>query len=344
MKVELRTFEVRLARPLLTARGAISSRRCVGLRVSDRSTSGFGEASPLPGWTEPYGRCLRTLAALETDRILTHPLPVHRPAARHALQLATIDLAARRVDTTLARYLRPDAARTIPLNATIGARTEQDAVEAAICAVDRGFPAIKCKVGADSIATDIARIRAIRNAVGDDVELRIDANRSWTPSEAGTALGRLVTYDVAYVEEPVQSPDPSVLASLAEQGVPIAADETVNTGEFSIRELAAGIDVVVIKPMSIGGLDRALAAVRTARSFGIVPVISGTIDSVVGRTAAVHLAAVATPNTPAGLATAQWIDSEPGREPITIEDGHALLPSASGLGTQGPWDEPEVPR
>lgn len=342
MNVELRECCLRLRSPLRTANGTITDRRVIGLRISDGAHAGLGEASPLPGWTEPYGRCLRELSGLDADRMQTHHLPRDRPAARHGVQLAMADLAARRVDTPLARYLRPDAPLSIPLNATIGAITESDAVAAACRAVRAGFPAVKCKVGTDSIDADVSRACAVREAIGDEVDLRLDANRAWTPGEASEGLDRLAAADPAYVEEPIRSPDRDTLASLAARDVPLAADETINADERSVRDLARAIDVVVIKPMSIGGLDRALSVARTARSHGLEPVISGTIDGIVGRTAAMHLAAAVTPDVPAGLATAGRIDDEPGYDPVTIEDGHAVLPATPGLGTSAPWDESEV--
>ncbi|MEE6209147.1 o-succinylbenzoate synthase [Salarchaeum sp. III] len=322
-------FSLPLASPLDTAAGTITEREGFLLRTRD----GLGEATPLPGWTESHEDCRNALEAADAalpDWQAALDACTDAPAARHAVSLAHLDAASRVERQPLYRFLGDDArVDDVPVNATVGDSSVDDTVESAREAVDAGFDCVKVKVGARDVEDDVERVRAVRDAVHDDVELRADANAAWSADEANYALDELAGV-VSYVEQPLPKSDLDGHAALREHDVGVAVDETLT--EHSVRDVLAAeaADVVVLKPMALGGVDRAREAALTAREAGVAAVVTTTIDAVVARTAAVHLAA-SLPGVPAcGLATADLLDADLGPDPAPVESGRISVPQEPG--------------
>jgi len=355
--MRLRPFSLGLTNPLQTARGPIERREgflvAVGVRADGDSAPapGLGEATPLPGWTESRPDCESALreigsesdgsagdgALLATDA-LARLDPTETPAARHGLALALADAAARSADRSLARHLAqraalPAPAETVPVNATIGDGDPEVTVDAAENAVRRGFDCLKIKVGARELDADIERLRAVRRAVGDGVGLRADANGAWDRETAGEAVERCAPLGLSYLEQPLSADDLRGAAALRDRrsGVPIALDESLAGRGLDAVLDADAADAVVLKPMALGGPDRALAAARRAREAGIEPVVTTTVDAVVARTAAVHVAAAVPDVAPCGLATGSLLDADLASDPCPISDGEAAVPTGPGL-------------
>jgi len=327
-------FSIALDTPLSTAGGVIDHRR--GFVVTDErnGTVGIGEASPLPGWTESYEACRAALADAPVgdptgDRALAALSDT--PAAHHGIELARLDRRARAGERPLYRHLGGNERVTsVPVNATVGDAPVDDTVEAAEEACDRGFGTLKIKVGVRSVEEDIHRLRAVREAVGDGVALRADANSAWTREEAHTALDALAGLDLEYVEQPVPGDDLPALAALQAHEVPVAADEAlVNNG---LEATLAAADVLVCKPMALGGPARARTVAMRARDADVRPVVTTTIDAVVARTAAVHVAASLPERPAAGLATATLLADDLTSDPAPVADGRIRVPQSPGIG------------
>jgi len=190
-------------------------------------------------------------------------------------------------------------------------------------AVDRGFDCCKLKVGIRSVEDDIERVRRVRDAVGSSVELRADANEAWTYEEAESALDAFADLGVSILEQPLPAGALEGHADLRamSRGVSIALDEgLLEHGVDSICEADAA-DVVVLKPMALGGIDVARKVAAWLTELDITPLVTTTIDGVVARTGAVHLAA-AIPDVPAcGLATGELLAADLGRDPVLLEKG-----------------------
>ncbi len=318
---------------------------------------GVGEAAPLPGWTESPSACESALRGVGTDDGGLRPDALDRidpgetPAARHGLALALADAAARGEGRSLAAHLSaardlPTPAASVPVNATVGDGDPEATAAAVERAVDDGFDCVKVKVGARSLDADVERLRAVREAVGDGVALRADANGAWDRATAGAAVDRLAPLDLAYVEQPLPADDLDGSAALREgrgdrdrdaddedggSAVPIALDESLARRDLDTVLAADAADVVVLKPMALGGPDRVLAAAKRARAAGVEPVITTTIDAVVARTAAVHVAAAVPDVAPCGLATASLLADDLAPDPCPVADGEASVPNGPGL-------------
>ena len=288
MRIELREFSLDLRHPVITSRGTITRRDGFLVQVSDGDVTGWGEALPLPGW--PGADLLTTRQALETWAADpdTDALPFE-PFAHGAVELALLDLEARRTGRSQAEVLADgsDVAQSVELNALVSGADE------AASAVANGFRTVKLKVGASNLEADVAAVAAVRNAIGETVRLRLDANGAWTEEEAVEALTRLEQFDIEYVEEPVSGLE--ALARIAEQSpVPVAVDDSLGSVDTQISE---AISMVVVKPMALGGPRTAYAAACRWIEEGRRVVVTNYLDSALGQYTALSVAA-ALPNPP----------------------------------------------
>ncbi|PSQ00496.1 o-succinylbenzoate synthase [Halobacteriales archaeon QS_4_70_19] len=376
-------FALALAGPLGTARGELTEREGFVVRLSVGGTTGIGEATPLPGWTEPLAECeaaLSRTADAVTDGadpstllgsgdaassstgdsgVLGADPLAGAPAARHAVASAVTDARARAADEPLSRRLSretsadppaaaPPIVESVPVNATVGDGAPVETAEAVAAAVERGFETVKLKVGARPVPADIERVAAVRER-SPDVTLRADANGAWAPDEATRALEALAEYDVAYVEQPLPADstgedgtrrDMRAHAALRGRGVGIALDESLTVGANPVAAAldADAADVLVLKPMALGGPDRALAAAHAARAAGVEPVVTTTIDGALARATAVHVAAAIREVPACGLATADRLERDLlDADPAPVTDGRVAVPDGPGVAGTIRW-------
>jgi o-succinylbenzoate synthase len=322
----IRPFSLELARPLSTASGTIDARS--GFLI-DRE-GGLGEATPLPGWTESIEDCDEALqkAADAPDWDAALAACDDAPAARHGVSLARLDASAKAAGRSLARELGDDPVDSVPVNATVGdcdVEDTQDAVEAAAAA---GFETVKVKVGARPVEEDVERLWAARDAA--DVALRADANGAWSAKQTRQVAEDLADAGLEYLEQPLSASTLDGYRGI--DGVDVALDEALVTHDLDdVLDVA---DYVVLKPMALGGVDRARDAALQAREAGVEPVFSTTIDAAVARVAAVHLAA-SVPDVPAcGLATADLLADDIAEDPAPVADGWVPVPDGPGHGVE----------
>ncbi|MFP3467361.1 o-succinylbenzoate synthase [Leifsonia sp. SIMBA_070] len=210
----------------------------------------------------------------------------------------------------------------IPVNATIPAL---DAAEVpAVLARYPGARTAKVKVAepGQTLSDDIARVRAVREALGPEGRIRIDANTLWNLDEAEHAIHALAPFDLEYVEQPCATVDE--LAELRRRigymGIPVAADESVRKAADPLAVARAGAaDLLVVKAQPLGGLHSALRIVAEA---GLPAVVSSAIDTSVGIAMGAHLAA-ALPELEfdCGLGTAAMFVNDVTEEPLLPRDG-----------------------
>jgi len=345
LELTYRSFSCPLSSPLRTADGSIEERSGFLVRLSDGTHVGYGEASPLAGWTESIEECRAALDDAVDAAPNGHSAVLaavdDTSAARHGISLALADLAATRDARPLYRDLGAlERVPRIPVNATIGADSLDKTVKAARDAVDEGFQSCKIKVGRRSIEDDLERIRRVREVVGPDVEVRVDANGAWTFDEAAGIVETLDDLDVSILEQPLPAGALAGLAELRGNGVAIAVDEGLLEHGVDAIEEAKAADVYVLKPMALGGVDVARQVAAWVGESNRQTIVTTTIDAVVARTAAVHLAA-AIPNVLAsGVATGPMLASDLARDPVFIDGGAAVIPQTKGLGVENVWEEP----
>ncbi|KQU64696.1 o-succinylbenzoate synthase [Phycicoccus sp. Root101] len=221
----------------------------------------------------------------------------------------------------------PDPLRErVPVNATVPA-VAADRVGEVLARFD-GATTAKVKVAerGQSVQDDVDRVAAVRDALGRAGRIRVDANGGWTVEEATEALRRLAPHGLEYAEQPCATVEElrELRLVLARNGIDVlvAADESIRKAEDPIRvaRLEAA-DLVVVKVAPLGGVRRALAVVEAC---GLPAVVSSALDTSVGMSAGVALAA-ALPDLPyaCGLGTVALLDGD-----VTAP---SLLPAGGAL-------------
>lgn len=331
--VEVRPVVLRFRRPLTTARGSVSEREVVLVLVEEGGEQGWGEAAPPPGGTGPSAAELA--AALEGAHLDDRLAPALGALAAGAVASARADADARRSGVALAELLHVAAARSVEVNALVPAGEPEAVAGAASAAVAAGFRCVKVKVGAAPPERDVATVHLVREVVGPDVEIRLDANGAWDEETAVEVLRAVDPDRPAYVEQPVLGLG-RLAAVRARCGVPVAVDEDLAAGA-GIEEVVAAraADVAVLKPALLGGPVAGLDLARTAHGAGLRVVVTANLESAIGLTAAAHLAAAVdalTGNVVAhGLGTGELFVDDVAPPPV-VTAGRLHLPAGPGLG------------
>ncbi len=339
MSFEIEPFTLQVDPPLRS----VKERRGFHVRFEHDGLRGLGEAMAAPELgTEDVEQCREALLACAA-RASALPLDLpgivqrlssaaelrERPAARHGVELALLDALARREGMSLARLLNPAARAAVELSGLL--RTDVPAAEAErLCA--EGYRSLKAKVGLRTPPEEARRLLAVRRAVGPGIHLRVDANGAWSEAGARVALRGLAPLHLALCEQPVASAEVASLRRLKGAGLcQIAADEAVVPPELRARVLdsaeGAAADVLVLKPMVLGGVLTALSIAREALALGVGAYVTTSLDGTLARAGAAQLAAA--------LPTGDWASGiflRDGRDPYPVRDGRAVLPDAPGLG------------
>lgn len=210
----------------------------------------------------------------------------------------------------------------IPVNATVPA-VDPDSVPAVLARFP-GCRTAKVKVAAadQTLAQDVARVAAVRRALGPEGRVRLDANGGWTVDEAERAVHALAEYDLEYLEQPCATVEElaEIRKRTAYLDIPVAADESVRRAADPLAVAEAGAaDLLVVKAAPLGGIRRALEIVERA---GLPVNVSSALDTSVGLAMGAHLAA-AVPELPfdCGLGTASLLAADVTAEPLAPEDG-----------------------
>ena len=323
-------------RPVTAAWGTISERHLIRVQLeAEDGLVGLGEAAPL----EPYDgvplaavrAALDAYAVVAAERPEAELLDACRaerdlPQALAAVDLALWDLAGKRAGRPVAQLISIEAARSIPVNATVGAEDRAGAAAAAAAAAQADFDTVKVKVG---VGDDAGRLAAVRAAVGPRLAIRVDANGAWDVDEAVASLRALAPVGIELAEEPVHGVE-ALRAVRSEVDVPLAMDET------AAEEGAPGsgaTDAVCLKIARCGGITGVLRDAAEARIAGSVVYLASTYDGPLGIAAAVHAAAGLTAGGPLpahGLATLAAFE-DPG-ERLHAVRGAIRVPREPGLG------------
>ena len=204
--------------------------------------------------------------------------------------------------------------------------------------IERGFRAIKMKVGRDSLAEDVARVAAMRDLLGADFPLMVDANMRWSVDEAIRAAQALSGYGLYWLEEPTLPEDVAGHARIArEGGLPIAAGENLHT-LYEFEQMVAHGGVAYPEPdcANIGGITAWMKVAQLAHDHHL-PVTSHGVHDL-----HVHLLAAA-PN--ASYLEAHGFGLEAYIEhPLEIAEGYATAPSRPGHGVSFSWAALELHR
>ncbi len=325
--LQYRPYRLAFHEPFPTALGILSHREGFIIEIRDRLPHqgsqhiGLGESAPLDG----FGMESLTMTEMvlkEAQRSLINS-EIHNlndienlltrydstPAAKHGIELALLDLLSQAqglsISQLLANSVKGKVREQVALNAVIGAIAPELAVAKAQAYIQQGYRCLKIKVGTKNFNADFKRVEAVRSQVGNDIQIRIDANQGWSVTEAIANLKKLAPLQIEYVEQPVIARDLEGMAVVRRsQSIPIAADESVNNLTQLQQVInAQAADIIILKPMALGGILTAHQAALVAFHAGLDVVITTTIDGAIARKAAFALAAALPIQRACGLAT-----------------------------------------
>ena len=276
----------------------------VFLRVhTDGGITGMGECSAFPMLVgETQNTCFEV--AKDLARIIRGKDPLDIEARlkeldayiafnttiKSAFDIALHDIASKASQQPLYQFLGGKK-KKIQSDLTIGINTPEEMAATARAFVADGVETIKIKLGKKA-KEDVERVRRIREAVGPDIRLRIDANQGWTYEDALYALGQMGSLDIQFCEQPMRHWNDPLLPQLRKLSpVKIMADESVFDHYDAIRLIEAGAcDYINIKLAKSGGLLEAKKIAEEAGKRGTPCMIGGMLESRLALTAKVHFA------------------------------------------------------
>ena len=351
-EVKLGRISVPLRVPFKTALRSVDSVEDVIVEVhTDTGAVGYGEAPPTGAVTgDTAGAVIgairdhiaRSIVGMDVDDFEDVLQTVQRCVVRNTSAKAAVDMALWDLYGQLYRIpvykLLGGSRKQLVTDITISVNSPEEMARDAVSAVGRGYDTLKIKVGANP-ALDVARLTAVRGAIGDGTRIRIDANQGWEPKQAVRLLNQMQErgLDIEFVEQPVKARDFQGLKYVTERSyVPVLADESVFSPEdaVTIMQMRAA-DLVNIKLMKCGGLYNALKIVSAAEVYGVECMIGCMLEAKISVNAAVHLACARKIITKIDLDGPVLCREDPILGGAVFEEQRITVSDGPGLGIQG---------
>jgi muconate cycloisomerase len=328
---------------------------------TDEGIVGLGEASCTPRWSGEDQVTGAHLIHTYLEPLLVGQDPVaveeltkkFRLAfagnyfTRAAVEMALWDIAGKAEGLPLSEVLGGKVREFVPTKWSVSGVEAERAAEMARWAAERGFRAMKVKVGIEPDG-DVARVKAVREAVGPDLKLGVDANGGWSPMVAIATIKRLCEYGIYSVEQPIAPEQSPQLAEVRRAvSVPVIADESIFTLQDA-RMLAAlkAVDVLSIYVGKAGGITEAMKIAHFATRENLKCTVGSNLELGVGSAAMVHFALAARGVTaeefPCDIIGPFFYEDDIVREPLPIKPGEARANDKPGLGVE--LDEGKVER
>lgn len=308
-KIETHRVAIPLIKPFKTALRTVYTADSVIIKViCDNGVVGWGEAPPTAvitgdtmGSIEAAIKEVIAPSLIECDFAhyermfsIIHSAIVGNTSAKAAIDMAIYDCLSQLCQLPLYQFLGGYQSE-IETDYTVSVNGPEEMGEDALNYVQQGFDVLKIKVGKDSIATDIERIKEVRGRVGNKIKLRLDANQGWEKKEAITAIRKLEDLDlgIELVEQPVKAWDIDGLKEVTDHvDTLIMADESVFSPKQALEVIKKrSADLINIKLMKAGGIYQAQMINQLAEASGIECMVGSMIETKVGITAAAHFAA-----------------------------------------------------
>lgn len=346
--VELVRVAMPLIRPFRTSFGEQTARDVLLVRLVDEDgQEGWGECVTMaaPLYSEEFTDAAALVladhlvpAALAGGPLQAVELPQrlarlhgHR-MAKAALELATWDLQLRRAGVSLADHLGVEVDR-VPAGVSIGIPEggTPALVDQVQSHLEEGYLRIKCKV---EPGFDVTPVTAVREAIGDDVALQVDANAAYDPDDAGhvRALDGLDELGLQLLEQPFA---PRRLDDHARHAArwrtPVCLDESIEDVHDAQAAITSGATAIVnIKVGRVGGLVEAVGIHDVCREHRVPVWCGGMLETGVGRTSNVALAGLPGFLLPGDTSASSRYWAEDLTEPFELTDGHLVVDRVPG--------------
>lgn len=261
------------------------------------------------------------------------------PFTKAGIEMALWDILGKAAGMPLYRLWGGPVREFVPTKFSVSGIEPSKAAELASWAVEKGFRTMKVKVGIDP-DEDVARARAVREAIGTGVRLGIDANGGWLPQVAVQTIRRMYEFGIYFAEQPVAPVDPTWMADVRNQvNVPIMADESVNTVQDAMSLARAGsADVLSLYVGKGGGLGAVMKIASVAEAAGLACTVGSNLEMGIASAAMIHLAmataVIAAEEFPCDILGPFFYEGDVLKDPLAIEAGKASPPERPGLGVE----------
>lgn len=349
--IQIGHLSIPLKKPFKTALRTVNSVEDVVVKIiTDTGNVGYGEAPPTAVITgDTTGSVIeaieyyikKQIVGLEIENIeeimnRIDKCILKNTSAKAAVDIAVYDLYGQLYKSPLYKILG-GFRKEITTDITISVNDPEQMAKDSLEAIGLGYKTLKIKVGKDA-KTDIERMKAIRRAIGYDVDLRIDANQGWKPKEAVKALRRMEDegLNIEFVEQPVAAHDFEGLKYVTDNvSIPVLADESVFSpmDAMKIIQMRAA-DYINIKLMKTGGIHNALKICSMAEVYGVECMIGCMLESKISVTAAAHLAGAKSIITKIDLDGPALCSEDPIDGGAVFEDYKIVLSDKPGLGLE----------
>jgi L-alanine-DL-glutamate epimerase-like enolase superfamily enzyme len=347
--VELYKLQVPLKEPFVISLGPVNSvQNVVVIMRTQDGCAGYGECSPyltINGESmdtcfivgQYFAKALKGTNALD----LLHATQVMdkiiyaNSSIKSAFDMALHDIAAQHAGLPLYRFLGGAENKALTTDMTVSIGPPEKMQQDAVGFKEQGFPAIKVKLG-EGKDIDVARIRAIRDGIGPEVPLRIDANQGWpTATAAIVVLKALEPFNIQHCEEPIPRHKFMELHTVAAAtSIPIMADESCGDHHDAERLIQLNAcSMFNIKLGKSGGFFKAVQIVERAVAAGMHLQVGGFMESRLGMSAAAHLALTSEAIVHCDLDTPLLFTEDPVLGGIAYRAGGVVeVPEVPGLG------------
>ncbi|MBU2511007.1 dipeptide epimerase [bacterium] len=354
-EIQIGHLPIPLLKTFKTALRTIDQIECLVVRMkTDSNLIGWGDSAPTAVITGDTTESIKgaishirplllgqNILDIETIGQKIQNSMVGNFSAKAALDMAVYDLLAKSYQVPLYQLLG-GFRNQLTTDYTISIDDPEVMAKESQEMVSQGFKILKTKVGS-AVQTDIQRLCAIREAVGPEIKILVDANQGWKPKEAVNAVRLLqqAGVNLEFVEQPVKREDFEGLRYVREHiDIPVVADESAFSPQDVLRLVKMhAVDGINIKLMKCGGIYQALKMVAIAESADITCMVGSMMEGPIGVTAIAHLAMAKSIITDVDLDAPLFCKEYPVKGGIIYKGAHLTLPEKPGLGV-----EPDVTR
>ncbi|MEO0589946.1 MAG: enolase C-terminal domain-like protein [Pseudomonadota bacterium] len=321
---------------------------------TEDGVEGWGETFLTPGWygadtpasmvwliEGPFAKMLKGISVFDMETIerrmhKTWQLGNWYP--KSAVEIAARDAAARTAGLPVHAMMGGAYRKSFPMSGGIGTETPEVMAEKALKFKERGFKTVKLKIDSvDNLPLDVARVKTVREAIGSDINIRLDGNGVYTVPQAVKLCRKIEDYDIESLEQPVQAHNLRGMAEIRNAiGIPLMADESVETMHDAMAVIEhRAADIIKLKISKCGGLGPSRRIVDLCQAADIEVTVGNGFNSSLLATAELQLACSAAGVLPAGeFIGPDKLQDDIVETPMTIKDGEAILPTGPGLGVE----------
>lgn len=304
--VEVYAIRLPLITPFIISYHTYQDMPSIVVKVTtDNGLVGYGEGTPDEHVTgETWEGTFAVLEKMLAPAILNeNPFDIEKihdkmnkiifgaTTAKAALDIACYDLMGKAASQPVYNLLGGRYHDQLELPKVISILSPEEMAKEAKQAVQKGFRILKLKVGTDK-RVDIARIRAVREAVGYDISIKVDANQGWeTSADSMYVLDRIEECQIDWIEQPVIASDIDGLKEIKQKAtVPVMIDEGLH-GKVEMNEITVkrAVDMINIKLMKCGGLYPATQLVHQAELAGYTCQVGSMVESAIASSAGLHI-------------------------------------------------------